>query len=601
MISSLYVCVFSVHLVHVSFFFFAEYMYKTKKMAQESTEKVLQQSDEMDFSRLDTITHDKPFDVFYQSEYSDGWNTAGFSFNIFCPAYNALLSRDIWIECTFDLQEEQAYGFTGMFEDNTREDDDPRWSDHLAFRQGNILARSMEDFRVNINNFQMNYTPSLYMDVWNRLHVSTAQSEHEFSASGGKFDTGNHSERDGHTYYAANDNRPGAVNEVPNTFNFIDTENSGNGGDGNTTINVTLYEGFCPNYETLDNPNRDLICQMRPLYPILYDFYNEGLGNRFSKLASLCNNGASLPYQDVSADPGHQYQVDPADANGALRKLRVTIFERLPIPLFKMYTLDEVQGVIPNISQLQLQAKFLNNLVHNWFRYGHDIDDPSVSIQITNSHYCKIHLKWFIPSFEIPKEIKIQYPKFITKCIPFQGKVIQGSQVFYVDQDLAMNYISLPAIPDLMLMYVKYDPHHETCYISDDYNLELLNPQFSLNVANSKLLNIQSIQAYHLWKQNLKYKVESVMGFDEWRKYCFVLVLKPEDFGLKIKREYNEPCIINFKATARNWHIIPSAGYGIELYIGTASQNLVFVCHGVYFRNELEIRKDRAFEILKTM
>jgi hypothetical protein len=567
-------------------------------------EKLLQESDEMDFSRIKTITHDKPFDVFYQTEVASGWNNNGYYFTICNPSLIGLLSRDIWMEYTLDVEETVERAITGMFENNIKLNIFPETPIHQTFRQGNVLARATNSLQVTINNFTFEYKPAYYIDVWNRLHVSNTQSEHEFSGSGGKFDNGNHSLRDGHTVFLDDQPSDGTINtslydnEIPDDYRIEDRFEDRTTPDRyNTRVRVHLYNGFLNNIVVSeDDKVQDLICNMRPEYPLLYPYYNEGLGNRFAKFSSIVRF-ADTTISTANADPGVQFQGD--EAGSTTRKVTVTMWERLPLPLFKMYSLDEVEGVIPNIQQLVLRGELVQDLVNTIMRINQEIN-PKLKIVINSNHYCKLHIKWFIPSFSIPKEVKIEYPSFITKIIPFNGTNLNIRE-FYVEQPLVINDISFPALPDLLLLYVKCNPFRELASTPDDFNMELLQPSFALNASNSKILNIQSIQAYHLWKQNLKYSLENVIGFDEWRKFCFVLVLKPEDFGIKLKKEYNEPCNINFRCTMRNWHNVPKVWNAPTQTLGEDTLQLVFVAHGVYFRNQLKIRKDKAYEILKTM
>lgn len=580
-------------------FFFAVYIRKNTRIVKMTEEKLLQQSEELDFSRLETITHQKPFDVFYMTQTASSWHEGGFSFNLTSPSYNALLSRDVWVEYNFYLTETVAGSITDQFQD-TGVSPDPQTNQKFCFRGGNVIARSIRELSMRLNGLTTFYYPAYYMDVWNRIHVSNKMSEHEFSASGGKFDDGNHGHRTDNVEYA-DGNAAIFDNQVPDLFVIANADVAhGN----NTALVVHLYDGHIPLH--LTERAFDFSTHLRPAYPLKYEYYNLGFSNRYSKFSYMVRNGADSTDEDMEAVVGNQFSLSATPEDPNLSELKVTLFERLPIPIFKMYMLDGIEGVIPHINSLVINASFVNPVLSSMLKSNfYPFNSAKISFENISPADLKIHMKWYSPTFTIPKQIKLNSPRFSTWYTPITGI---STNTFltkpYKDFDLSINGITIPSIPDVMFIYIKYDPMRMTSDVPDDYNLEIVNSYFTLNAANSKILNLQSIQMYNLWKNHLKYNPENAIGYDEWRKFCFVLVLKPEDFGIKKMSEYNDVCIINFKGTARNWYHTPSVWHQDAEELGGAigaEANLVFVCHAVYYRNVMELTPDRCFEYLKTM
>lgn len=576
-----------------------------------STIKNTETSHEIDFENAKSFLHDKPYDVMYQTKYSDSYGSTGFTANIDPPSFHALLSRDIWIEYSFYIAETQGplvlgeitKPIQGMFEHAQNDivpvagTPVPINTIRVALRSGNIMNRITEQLHVNLNNYQYYYYPSSYHDVMNRLYVSNKQSEHEFSTSGGCFDDGNHGHRTSHVRYGTLVQNE---NVVPQLFGIASVSANAN---LRTHSDIYLIDGFSTNGDVTSNATRDLLCNMRATYPVRYPYYNEGFSKRFEIFSMNLRQAynVSSDFFANNAVPGLQFR------GNEFNEWKVTVRERMLCPLFKMYSTDRVQGVIPNISNIKIQSMFTNNILPNLFRSS--TATPPFTLLWTNitTNDCKLFLKWYVLKTPLPQEITLNLPTFFTYQVPFTLSAAMNAiaaSAKYVDTTLRIENVEFPAIPDLLLVYIKYHLTNYTHDTPDDYNLEIVNFYMNLNKESGKCLNITSTQLYHLWKSNLNYDTENIISFDEWYQYCFVICLKPEDYGIKINEEYNQPCRYSFFGTARNWWMNPTVANAAREVLGGAAgagTTCQFVAHGIYFRNKARLQRGKCENYLQNM
>lgn len=556
----------------------------------------LDHSNEINFQDFKNIPKHIPFDVLYQTLTSNSFNKSGFQLNINKPYPSALLSRDIWVEYSFVISEQFALDIQNMYENALLNVSAPLSEYKFATRSGNIFAKANQHMSVRINGLEMTYQPCHYMDVLSRLHVSNSQSKHEFSGSGGCFDSGNHGYR---TEHQRREHLYAPTRLVPNGWHIVNDNYDAN---GNTHYDIYVIDGFHPDGQATTSPGTDLVCNLRQTHPVAYDFYNPGFNERFNRTSVKLRTDWN-PFGSPVTAQGLQFSTPSAPNNQYI----VTLFERLPIPLFKMFSTDGIEGVIPNIRELIIQGQFINiSLIENMFQCsaagfaGIKFDWSVVTVNA-----CKCHLKWFVPKVEIPMSVSINCPRIETVIKQFtqatNNLTASGAGRFYVDTNLHERDISLIAIPDVLLIYANYQPSMYTIDQPNEYNLELLNLQFNMNVSTAKAFGIGTVELYELWKRNLKHKDSDIIGYDEWRKYCFVAVLKPEDYGIKDYREYNLPVQFSVTCTARNWWINPSImAANAEALGGDGGQgkSMQLVITSIYYRNKLHLTPTDAKQSL---
>lgn len=543
----------------------------------------IEKSSKLIFNEFQRAISEVPLEVFYQNFPSDQYTASGFQFNIKSPGTNALLDCDIWIKYEFQIIETVALAITNMFEQEGV-NINPQSMNRLAFRGGNIFWRAIQNFSVQINNQTLTVQPYQWCDVLNRIYISNDQSEHEFSASGGRFDEGNHGLRVSH------DVKYGPLVAGENTslalgvFVVMDTGHLNN---------VWLHDVWSTNGTGGGNVN-NLYCNMRPQFPVRYEFYNPGFDRRFDQFAyKLRTDWPTAANNAANAAVSIQFASDQV---GGMYRYTIVVYERLPIPLFKMYSNDGNYGVIPNIQQMVIQGNFISQMFANMFRST--VAAPNVALywpaDITNTK-CRIFLRWFTPpvSMQIPREISVPYHKINlwSKAVTLTALVAASKTV---EITLVSEYnITLEAIPDLLLIYLKIMPAFYNCNIPDDYNLEIQDLIINIDNASGKLNQIQTIDLYQKWKKIIKHQDTKIIGYDEWRKYCCVAALQPEDYGVRYGPGYSNQTVLGIQFKAVDYHNNPRimlAGEETVLQGGTLQGELCVV--SIYNKNRLIIRAD---------
>lgn len=547
----------------------------------------LEISQELDLEQFETFLHKQGYDVFYQNTAGDSFNASGVAFTINTPGYNAMLSRDVWVEYNIELVDTVDSATQSNFEDPAL-GIGPLTDIRMALRGGNVIARSMKDLYVTLNGHRFYYNPAYYMDVMNRIFVGPLQSKHEFSGSGGIFDSGNHGNRTDHILsreLTANGNAF-PQNWVGNVLDAAVT--------GNTHFCFYVHNGFHSAGAIGNGPLVDVLCNMRPEYPLKEVWYNPGFSERFDQFSINTRIYWNSPSQQVTnANPGFQWNggFNPVDILKPIFQLQ--LFERIPCPLFKMYSTDGVKGSLGHVQSIQLHAQFVDKMLQHVLR----CNDPAPTIkllwQYVTAASCIVHTKWYIPKVKLPRILHFKMPKYLTQNFPLTFTTNQNASTTpYLDTAFYYEKVNLPAIPDALILFVKYDPAYMTCDTPDDYNCELVNFEFAYNASSSKLLGIQTIQMYNHWKRNLQFQSEDVTTYHEWRKYCCVCIVKPEDYGIKGPDELNEPCQFRFRGIARNWYNNPSVFLTPFEPLGGAGgigSTGMFVVHAIYYRNHVTL------------
>lgn len=560
----------------------------------------LDHSTNIEIPTFENIPRNVPYDVFYQTLTSSGYDEQGFEFNITTPGDHALLTKDIWIEYKIRVRETANRTIQRHFEDYATSVNIYS-NNKFSFRQGNVMARSIRQMNVTINQNDMKYYPADYFDVLSRLYVSQTQSKHEFSASGGSFDSGNHGFRTNQIIYS--ELNPNA-NMVPDDWKI---ENQQQIVNANTKLFVHVIQGWHEDGDVVDD-DIDLICNARNAYPILYPFYNPGFSDRVATMSLKLRHDAN---DESEANWPLNSQFQPVLVAGTLNNYywTFTILERLPIPLFKMYSTDGIKGCIPNIKEMNIRALFHHVLFNSMFNYSEANLNASLYWTGITLRDCKLYVKWILPKMQIPEAISIKCPRIDTKVLPYlQSDTLTNlfnatHTLKYADTDINFRDISLIAVPDVLLVYARIRSNKITLHTPNDCHMELLNLYIHLGASAGKLTGISSVMCYQLWKNSLKHHDNDIMGYDEWRKYCFVAVLKPEDYGLKNYDDINKPVYLQINCTARNWWINPSVLNGNIEILSDDNNNREYelVITSIYFRNEMILSKDRSYHKLQSM
>lgn len=582
------------------------------------------------FNEFQRSISEVPLEVYYQTLNADQFNAAGYQFNIKQPGVHALLDTDIWVEFNLRIKETANNTIKGMFEGSANGAWVPISDNKLALRSGYVVQRVTQNFSLQINNQTLNTRPGYFVDVMNRLHISNDQSEHEFCTSGGRFDEGNHGHRvcnpllGNPTYGLAAGN--GIVNDTSYSTQKSNlqlfTVNDQQAADGNMHLPVMFsardsYRGEFP----LGTATAFPIYGWTE-YPNMYEFTNPGFDNRFGKFLHRIRQ--NLDYLDANgtannAAPGAMivgYLQNPSPGANQ-RVFNIKVWERLPISIFKQYSNDGVFGVIPNIVQMQIQGNFVNNMQN--LLLSSNVSNIGVDMYWTDIQpsMCKIFLRWYTApkTMNIPREIHIPYPKIITWSATHAIlNTNTAGTVNYVDNDEVGEYnISIEAIPDLLLIYMRLQAGSYTFDTPDDFNMEINNLMINIDNASGKLNQINSLDLYNKWKRLLKHSDNKIIGYEEWRRYCCVACLQPEDYGVRYGPGYSNPCVLGIRFRPRNWHINPSIHCGPPRLMGavpangnreflggaqagvvsaTPTLNTELVVTQIFYKNKLIIRAD---------
>lgn len=560
-------------------------------------------SEELNLDDFRSIPRNVPFDVIYQPLTCSEFGNGGYSFNISSVGPGSLLSRDIWIEYNFAIVETAARFLENGYENQAALSADPASPIKFALRQGNVVARSTEFISLKLNDLELRYLPGEYIEVLNRLNVSTEQSKHEFSASGGMFSSGNHGYfTDNRYFYERGDT--GVTGNNVNPFTFVGNSAAPEDQNvGNTHFYLYVIDGWYPDQQPdvinpagrAVNPQRDYLTNLRCATPLKYEFYNPGFSDRVNKTAlNLRWDGNSNVRYDVAE--GAQFY-----SGSNLNRYTFRIMERLPIPLFKMYSNDLVHGVIPHIRDLKIHGQFYPNLLENMF----EADQVPIHLQMdwTVQQQCRMYLKWYIvPQISVPPSVSFNCPIIDVHTISVTPRdlllyMAANPTAKYMDTSLNYRDITLQCVPDVLMIYYHYQPQKYDTSDPSDLQVELVDMVINLNTSTAKLTGMQTMQYYQLWKNNLQYKNDDVMGYNEWRKYCFVAVLKPEDYGIKGQNEMNKPVNMSIRGTARNSWVNPSIfKCAPEVVAGTQWE---LVITSIYYRNSITI--DRTYRTTKSI
>lgn len=585
-----------------------------------------------------------PLEVYYQTVNADQYNSNGFQFNIKSPGQLALLDLDVWIKYKIKMVEGTANELTKSLENpttnaaatlGTQRVGYPIESRRFGFRGGNIMQRAIQNFSVMINNRTITVQPYRFIDVLNRLYISNDQSEHEFSTSGGRFDEGNHGTRTDHVDYydrvpvvsvAQNANAAAGAYagiQTPSLWATVTTaNNAAPAAAAQTKQWIVLQDAYGDASEWFpadgDTGRRDLPYHLiRPDYPVRYPFYNPGFSQRFNEMIDKLRRyagGNQTPravYRDSTeayVAPGAivemplQFKGNQAAATGGTHTWEFEIMERLPIPLFKMYSNDEVFGVLPNIVQMQIQGNFLTKFAENIWRANFNDLDVDASFANYSGADCQLYLRWYTPpqTMTIPREITIPYKQINVwaKSLPMSNSPANraAADIMYADTSVSEYGITLAAIPDLLLIYFKYDAGDYAYDTPDDYNAEWIDLTINIDNASGKLNQITSLDLYNKWKKLLKHSDNRIISYDEWRRYCCVAALQPEDYGCRYGPGYSNSTNLAIKGTARFHCVNPSIMYAPHEELGgganhtNALTELIVV--SIYNRNSLTIRAD---------
>lgn len=471
----------------------------------------------------------------------------------------------------------------------------------FCFRGGNIFQRATQQIAVTINGWTLSYEPWKWIDPLNRLYVSNSQSKHIFSGSGGSFDSGNHgnlSSIDNYYWgsYGIDGSPANSFNSFSNPLGAVATQA--------VTVHLKFFDclNFIIPYANLDEdaanpsllvtpanathvneddgtalipPNNTNVTGLNAIrkFPPHEKFYNPGLSDRQywmfrwirGEIRGTTSSGAAASMAPNLA-PTNQimYKGITVDAVNNLYRYAFEIYEPIPCPLFKMYHNDGVAGIIPHVRDMQIVATFSPNMINNIFRTNYTLSAfETFALDwtgITTSD-CEILIKWYTPpmNLSIPREISLP----LRKIDLYLGGNLNVSQIVPAavkpDSTRISQYnISIDAVPDLFLIYVRRRLDTILSHEPDDFYFEIENLVIQLENNGGKTTQIHTYQMYQNWLKYAKHRDPVEMDYDEWRKYCCVALLKPEDYGVIRGPGYDNYIVMGITADTYNLYNNPT-------------------------------------------
>jgi hypothetical protein len=560
----------------------------------------------------------EPLNTYYQRQNAQSYSATGYSFVIKSPSLNAFMDPEIYIRFKFQLVDIHQNDVYGMYHDSTfnalaslgpgaahisdhaQHDDDQggvaAQISRFCFRGGNIFQRATQQIAVTVNGWTLSYEPWKWIDPLNRLYVSNSQSRHIFSGSGGSLDSGNHGNLSGiDNYYFGSRQIDGAFQNVTiaptgapvqwsnikfrlkiyDCLNFplpyADTTVAANIiAVANADTGISSQVGVLNNSE-IGTADVDA-CGINAMkkFPPDAKFYNPGLTDRQYWMYKWIRGelrGATQSGPDVAVDYNIDYSNNLLfhgyDAGGNLTRYAFEIYEPIPCPLFKMYHNDGVAGIIPHIRDLQIVATFSPNMLSNILRTNYN-NAGAVGVAldwtgITTSD-CEILIKWYTPpmNLSIPREISLPLRKIdLYLGGNLQIGAINSHTIKAASTTVSQYNISIDAVPDLFMIFVRRRLDSIESYEPDDFYFMIENLVIQLENNGGKTTQIHTYQMYQNWLKYAKHRDPVEMDYDEWRRYCCVALLKPEDYGVIRGPGYDNYIVLGITCNTYNMYNNP--------------------------------------------
>lgn len=491
----------------------------------------------------------EPLFVQYNKYQAQSANTSDISWYIESPANGVLLDNEVWIRWTVKINDatgaEFATGLRAAYSNVTTTVAAKALATNAykrsAFRFGCTLQKACQNISLDINGTVMTYEFSKYHDAFNRLFITEEESNTIFPCCGGGFDNGSHQGLfDG--FFPVGVASTGAQQTLVTT-EFLTGYKEQVGTNGAFPAVASPYAGM----------NNNLI--------------NQGFTKRANYLEYLFRAGGSVSDVPVKT----QYDDDTLDLTGGagaskryVAPLTLVIYEKLAISPFHLYDNRDIKMSIPNIRTFQLTMQLHSNYPALMFRSCASI--PVFSLDwFDEVSKPQLLMRWYTPppGYQIPKQITIPCTKVLTYTSSEFPNVVKGAAVQIpgnpTQTTFSRSNISLPAIPDLFLIYIKRRLSNYTMIMPDDYNLSIYSLQMDLEGNSGKLISAEPIHLWNMYKRHLRLYPCSRDSFDSWYKYHCVLPITASDLGVIKGAGMDNPIQLTISnLVAYDYHNVPS-------------------------------------------
>lgn len=496
------------------------------------------------WTNFEAIVDKEPLFVQYQNYQAQSFSASDYSWYIETPANGVLLDNEVWIHYYItitDLNEyiRSAWARTSDGTEHLSSNTNPE--NFTAFRCGNILQKACQSIAIDINGTVMTYEISKYHDVFNRIFVTKEESESVFPPGCHYFDDGQH--------LGLYENYRIGQDQVTIWGNMLGIT----GGAENPRLACNNFKGFSGSAA-----QTAILTQSYPEKSMNHGFYKRG---------------ADL--EKLWREQNHDYTDNLSDNVGIARYpniVRFEMFEKLSVSPFHMYDNRDIKMSIPNIRTLQITFQFHSNAAQLMMRTcGATVPNAPLGQNDINLNWYTIApqllLRWYTPpaGYSIPAEVTLP----VTKIMTYTNSTLAGievpdpydSSITYpiTATGFSVSNISLPAVPDLLLVFFKRQLSQYLCKFPDDYNLSISRISIDMEGNSGKLNNCRTIHLWNMYRRHLRLYPASRDTFDNWFKYHCVLAITPADLGVIKGPGMDNPIQLSFRdIDTEYWFQVPS-------------------------------------------
>lgn len=497
----------------------------------------------------------EPLFVQYSNYQAQSASSSDISWYIESPANGVLLDNEVWIEYTLTLNDSKYDDNLGPVGAYTNKDNynivygasANAIPQTLGFRFGNPLQKCCQSISLDINGTVLTYEYSKYHDAFNRLFISNEEAKSSFYVGGG-FDDGLH---------------------LGNFEGFFDKSSNGNSyapplGANQAIETLALHTGRKDFVSGIAATNCYIASQINNSR-----YVNHGWSDRVNYFEYLWRQGGVTDVASKSVtDDGLNIKNGGVKLNARYGKVLTFVFrEKLAVGPFHLYDNRDIKMSIPNIRTFQLTFLMHSNWPQLMFRCASDAAANLDMTDATNpTNFWKVKpvlwMRWYTPppGYSIPKQISIPCSKILTYTnanVP----VIDNSALTCPGPAVTINIsnISLPAVPDLFVIYCKRRITDYKNNYPDDYNLAIKSIQIDMEGNSGKLNNCQEIHLWNMYRRHLRLYPCSRDDFDAWYKYHCILPITGTDLGVIKGAGMDNPIQLSISnMQVENWYKFPS-------------------------------------------
>ncbi len=464
----------------------------------------------------------EPLFVQYNRYDAQSANTSDISWYIESPANGVLLDNEVWIRYRLAITDSAfSTNLRAAWTNNTTGDDTQRAhcinnAYRTGFRFGCSLQKACQNIMLDINGTVMTYEFVKYHDAFNRLFIAQEESEYIFPCGGGPFDNGTHQGNFDGWFKSGNSAdslaHPGnnaSASAMTNTYWNV---SSGKDQLGTATASHVIAKVMGENHK----------------------FINSGFSKRADYFEYIWRSGGSVleaPAAVYASDDDIDLGTNGNDARYE-SSINLIVYEKLAIAPFHLYDNRDIKMSIPNIRTFSLTFQLHSRFKQLMFRSAET--EPAFTLDWYTTKP-QLLMRWYTPppGYQIPKQITIPCTKILTYTTSEVNPVNYSLNSWPTSmQTFQRSNISLPAIPDLFIIFLKRKIGDYTCVMPDDYNLSINSLQIDMEGNSGKLVAAEPIHLWNMYRRHLRLYPCGRDDFDSWYKYHCIVPITASDLGV---------------------------------------------------------------------